>query len=324
MTFVPRILEPQVNWNADTVADPASWTIKLTRSDHLELDHALKTAKASSKNLYDISRNDFPLDNLAAKLRKIEIELIDGRGFVLISSLNTHSYSDDELTMLYWGIGTYLGNPMSQDKYGLFMGDIIARYDPHDPLARLNSYGPIAYEYHSDSADLVGLMCLQNAKSGGISCIANAVAIHNELVRTRPDLLVALYEALPYDLRDQQKPGFKPYGMVPCFTEYQGRLFSHFFSILIYKSQRHAQAPRLSPKTLEALDELLKMARDPRFNVYMNLQPGDIQFLNNYHIFHARTAYVDEPEIGHRRHLKRLWLTSRYLESAPEYFYRTI
>jgi len=124
---------------------------------------------------------------------------------------------------------------------------------PDDPQARGNELGQIGLEYHSDGADVIGLMCLRTAKSGGLSCVANVVAIHNELVRTRPDLAAALYEPVPYDFRGEQAPGSKPYYMFPCFTEHDGRLFVRFIAAYIRASQRHPEAPRLSaPDTRSA------------------------------------------------------------------------
>ena len=87
---------------------------------------------------------------------------------------------------------------------------------------RGNEIGLVGLDYHTDGSDLVGLMCLRAAQSGGLSCVANAVAIYNELVRTRPDLAAALYEPLPYDFRGEQPPGGLPYYTFPVFTEHDG------------------------------------------------------------------------------------------------------
>jgi hypothetical protein len=42
----------------------------------------------------------------------------------------------------------------------------------------------------------------------------------------------------------------------------------------------------------------------------MILDIGDIQFLSNAHVLHARTAYTDYPPPAPRRHLMRLWLST--------------
>jgi hypothetical protein len=323
MSNAPRMLETHVNWRASDVADPTAWTAELTAADHRELDAALKLAKGVSNNLLDIERDMFPLDGLGKKLAAIEAALIDGRGFAKIKALEVERYCDDDLTMLYWGIGTHLGDPWPQNKYGHVMGDVTDQGKTRDdPTVRGNELGQIALDYHTDGSDLVGLMCLRKAKSGGLSCVANVVAIYNELVRTRPDLVAALYEALPYDFRGEQPEGALPFYTFPVFTEHRERLFVRFIPQYIKASQRHPKAPRLSPLVVEALDTVSAMANDPQFNVYMDLQPGEMQFINNYHVLHGRSAYVDEAATGHKRHLKRLWLATRYLQDRPQHFAR--
>jgi hypothetical protein len=321
MPVTPRKLDTQVDWRSDDVADPAAWTVELTAADHGELDAALAHAKARSTNLLDIGRDDFPLHGLVPRLAQIERELIDGRGFVRIAALDTDRYDDDDLTLLYWGIGMHLGDPWPQNKHGHVMGDVTDQgRRPDDPEARGNELGLIALDYHTDGSDLVGLMCLRPAKAGGLSCVANVVAIYNELVETRPDLVAALYEPLPWDFRGEQPPGGAPFYSRRVFTEHEGRLFVRFIPQYIRASQRHPDAPRLSPLVLEALDTVSAMANDPRFNVYMDLRPGEMQFINNYHVLHGRTAYEDDVAGGQKRHLKRLWLATRYLTSRPESF----
>jgi hypothetical protein len=227
--------------------------------------------------------------------------------------------------MLYWGIGIHLGDPWPQNAKGHVMGDVTDQGKAlSDPTFRGNELGQVALDYHTDGADLIGLMCLRKAKTGGLSCVANAVAIYNDLVQSRPDLVEALYEPLPYDLRGEEGPGQKPFYTFPVFTEHQDRLFIRFIPAYIRASQRHPEAPRVSAKALEGLDVVSEMARDPRYNVYMDLEPGDMQFIDNYHVLHGRTSYEDDASSGNKRHLKRLWLATRYLKDRPERFRRRV
>lgn len=321
MAQQPRELEAHIDWRAADVADPEAWTLRLDAQDHAELDRALRTALAKSDDLLEIRREDFPLKGLRDRLAALERELIDGRGFARISALDVARYSDDELTLLYWGIGLHLGDPWPQNRYGHVMGDVTDQGKaPDDPTARGNELGGIALDYHTDGSDLVGLMCLRPAKSGGLSCVANVVAIYNELVRTRPELIAALYEPVPWDARGEQRKGGRPWYQRPVFTEHNDRLFVRFIPQYIKASQRHADAPRLSPLVVEALDTVSAMANRPEYNVYMDLRPGEMQFINNYHVLHGRSAYVDDPAAGCRRHLKRLWLATRYLDDRPPGF----
>jgi hypothetical protein len=321
--MMPRPLETHIDWTSADVADPNVWTVRLDGDDHRELDHALGVAKSMSDDLLQIGREHFPLDRLARKLEGIERELVDGRGFTRISALDAQRYGDDDLTMLYWGIGLHLGDPWPQNAKGHVMGDVTDQGKTlSDPTFRGNELGQVALDYHTDGADLIGLMCLRKARSGGLSCVANAVAIYNALVAARPDLAEALFQPLPYDLRGEQAPGAKPFYTFPVFTEHKDRFFIRFIPAYIRASQRHEEAPRLTPLALEALETMSAMARDPRFNVYMDLQPGEMQFINNYHVLHGRTSYEDGD--GHKRHFKRLWLATHYLKDRPAHFRRNV
>ena len=59
---------------------------------------------------------------------------------------------------------------------------------------------------------------------------------------------------------------------------------------------------------IDLIDEL---AADPRIHLDMDFRVGDIQWLKNAAILHARTEFEDHAEPERKRHLLRLWLTSR-------------
>ena len=314
-------LEPAAEWRSADVAEPEAWTLRLSSTDHAELEAALATAKKKSSDPLELGREDFPLDTLAAKLQGVVDVLLNGRGFARIAALDAGRYSDDDLTLLYWGIGLHLGEPWAQNKYGHVLGDVTDQGKTvDDPTVRGNELGGIALDYHTDGSDLVGLLCLRTARTGGLSCVANAVAIHNHLVREAPHLAAALYDALPYDTRGEQAEGAPAFYSVPGFTEHAGRLFVRFIPQYILASQRHPEAPQLSPTAREAIAAVSALANDPDFNVYMDLQPGEMQFINNYHVLHGRTAYEDDVAHGYKRHLKRLWLATYALSDRPKHF----
>jgi hypothetical protein len=316
-----RILEPQCEWTVHDVADESVWTEHLGPRELAELDSALRHAMEKSDDVLLLGRDDFPLPGLAPRLARIERDLIDGRGFVRLRGIDRRAYSQTEMELLYWGIGMHLGTPWAQNKHGHVLGDVIDQQKAlSDPTARGNELGGIALPFHCDGSDLVGLLCLENGLSGGLSAVANSVRIHNELVRTRPDLAAELYGAFPYDYRGEQPPGGVPYYSLPVFTEWDGRLFVRCIPPYILASQRHPDAPRLSELQREALATVVRMADDPANHVLMDLQPGDMQFINNYHVLHGRTAYQDDRAAGRVRHLKRLWLETSVLASRPPYF----
>jgi len=317
----PRILEPQCEWTAADVADEAVWTERLTDAELEELDASLRHAQQRSDDVLELGRDDFPLPTLSARLADIERELIDGRGFVRIRGIDRAAYTQDEMELLYWGIGSHLGSPWAQNKHGHVLGDVTDQGKAlDDPTARGNELGGTALPFHCDGSDLVGLLCLENGLSGGLSAVSNSVRIHNRFVRERPDLAAALYEPFPYDFRGEQAEGGKAFYSVPVFTEWGDRLFVRCIPPYIWASQRHADAPRLTDVQQEALRAIEAMAAEPENHVTMELQPGDIQLINNFHVLHGRTAYVDDRSAGKVRHLKRLWLETPMFESRPPWF----
>ena len=317
----PRVLETHAQWRSQDVANPESWTVTLSGNELEEIHEALRRAEARGVSLIDIRREDFPLPQLSKKLQALERELIDGRGFALLRGVERERYSQAEMELLYWGIGMHLGEPWPQNRHGHVLGDVTDQgKSGNDPTSRGNEIGRVRFPYHSDGSDLVGLMCLQTASSGGTSTIANAVAIHNDLVREAPELAAALYLPQPFDFRGEEPAGGRPWYEIPVFSDFRDRLFTRYIPPYIRSSQRHAKAPRIHPDANAAMERIDAMCEDPSYNVFMDLEAGDMQFVNNYHVLHARTAYEDNRATGRVRHLKRLWLETRVLEERPSFF----
>ncbi|MDE2355910.1 MAG: TauD/TfdA family dioxygenase [Alphaproteobacteria bacterium] len=314
-------LESACEWAAADMADPAVWTYALSTADIEEVAAAVAHAQARSRDFLEIGAAEFPLPGLAPRLKRIEAELINGRGFAVIRGLDPQRFDRDALCLAYWGIGAHLGRPWPQNHKGHLLGDVTDQGKaPDDPTARGNELGQIGLELHCDGSDLVGLLCLAQGARGGASLVCNSVALHNVLVRERPDLAAELYKPQPYDMRGEQAPGARSWYELPVFTHHAGRLFVRLIGAYIHASQRHADAPRLTPRAIEALAWMKAAADSGRWTVVMDFQPGDMQFINNYHVLHGRLPYEDDRAAGKVRHLKRLWLETRTLTDRPAYF----
>ncbi|MGO9874973.1 MAG: TauD/TfdA family dioxygenase [Acidimicrobiia bacterium] len=314
-------LETGCEWRADQIGD--SYILQLTDADLDELDVALGHAEATCDDVLDITRDAFPLPTLGPQLADVTRELIDGRGVVLIRGVPVDRYGKTRASSIYWGVGMHLGNPWPQNAKGHLLGDVTDQgRSAADPTSRGNEIGGIAFPFHSDGSDLVGLFCLDAGAHGGASVVANVVTIHNELVRTAPELAAELYAPFPYDLRGEQAPGTKSWYTMPIFNRLGDRLFVRYIRPYIESTRRHEDAPRPSDAAREAMDLVDAMCADPRYHVSMTMQPGDMQFVNNYHVLHAREAYEDDRAAGKVRHLKRLWLETDVLADGekPERF----
>ncbi|HEY3000637.1 MAG TPA: TauD/TfdA family dioxygenase [Acidimicrobiales bacterium] len=320
-TVAPVVLEEGCEWRTDEVGD--SYIFHLTGGHLAELDAALVHAEARVDDVLDITRELFPLPTLGPELDAVTRELIDGRGMVLIRGLPVERYGKDRASAIYWGVGMHLGQPWPQNAKGHLLGDVTDQGKAvGDPTSRGNEIGGVALPFHSDGSDLVGLFCLDAGAEGGDSLVANAVTIHNDLVRDDPATAALLYEAFPYDLRGEQAPGSRSWYTMPVFTRCDERLFVRYIRPYIESSRRHPDAPRPTPEARAALDRLDAMCADPQYRVAMGMQAGDMQFINNYHVLHGRDAYEDDRAGGRVRHLKRLWLETGLLadDEKPERF----
>jgi hypothetical protein len=222
----------------------------------------------------------------------------------------------------YWGVGTWFGAARSQNAKGHLLGhvyDLGQGLSAQDPTIRAYATAE-GQRFHIDRADVVALLCLRRAKSGGASTIASSMTVHNVMAERRPDLLERLYRPFPTDRRGEVPEGKGAFYEAPVFNEYAGCLSVLYSRMHIGSSQRHPAAPRLTPQDYEALDMFGELAGDPELRLDMDFQPGDVQFLHNHTILHARSAYEDWPEAERKRHLLRLWLCPPDARPLPPVF----
>ena len=161
--------------------------------------------------------------------------------------------------------------------------------------------------YHTDSCDLVGLLCLHPARSGGLSSLVSSVTIFNEM-RGSPDLARVLFERIETDRRGEVPEGQKPFFSIPVFNWYAGLLSTLYNRTYIESARRLPEVTPLKPQQIQALDLFESLANDPALHFRMELRAGDIQLVHNHTLLHDRTAFEDWPEAERKRHLLRLWL----------------
>jgi TfdA family taurine catabolism dioxygenase TauD len=304
-------VETDSAWIGSEMASRRDWIHELSRAEIDDLDHAIAHARATGKSLGQLTRDDFPLGVLAESADEWLDALDTGRGFVLVRGVPVERYGEEDASLAYWGMGLHLGRAVSQNAAGDLLGHVrdagLTRRDPTVRLYRTREN----LGFHCDGSDIVGLLCLRPAKSGGTSRIASSIAIYNDIVRRRPDLVPLLHEPFPFDRNGEEGPGEPPYFQIPICREADGRLRTFYIGWYIRDSQRHPDAPRLSRAQTELIDLIDEIAGDPAIHLDMDFRPGDIQWLKNSAILHARTEFEDYAEPERKRHLLRLWLTSK-------------
>jgi hypothetical protein len=308
----PLVGGPSAWTGAAMRAQPGTWAYILSAGEIAEIEAAIAAVLTEGLDIANISRRNFPLLRLGRTLDALRHEMLEGRGFVLIRGLPVAGRPILESAIVYCGIGSYFGAMCSQNAKGHLLGHVRDLGGPSaaiDPNVR--AYHTAERQmFHTDGSDIVGLLCLQQAKAGGLSSISSSMALYNRMATDRPDLVHRLFAPLPFDRRGEVPEGMRPFYLMPVFTDCAGQLSAGYTRRNINSSQRHPDAPRLSSDDAEALDMFDALANDSEQRLDMVLQPGDMQFLHNHTVLHDRTAFEDWPEPERKRHLLRLWLAA--------------
>jgi hypothetical protein len=312
---------PSVWYGRDLAARERDWIYRLSAAEIAEIDAAVRLFKASGRPLAGISPEDFPLPDFGVALRRLGAELLEGQGFFMLRGFPVDDYARDEQAIAYLGIGSHFGRPRSQNAKGHLLGHVKdLGLDIADPNVRYYQTRR-KLEYHTDSVDVVGLLCLKTARSGGESFIASSSAIYNEIYARRPDLLPALFEPFATDRRGEVPEGMQPWFDIPVFHWHAERLTCIYVRQYIESAQRHFPAARrLFDAQWAAMDLMDEIANDPGVHLAMAFRPGDMQFLHNHQILHSRNDFENWPEPERHRHLLRLWVAPPGARPLPEVF----
>ncbi|HEY3497015.1 MAG TPA: TauD/TfdA family dioxygenase [Polyangiaceae bacterium] len=321
MTKAPTRLAPARSfWRRADVEDPNLWTERFS-TDELE-DLARIVSSIAGRKLETLERADLPSSGaIAEATRRWRRALERGLGFVLVRGLDVEALPPERLALTYAVLGLHLGSPVPQN----FRGELLTNVrdtgaDPNLPSTRLYTTRA-EQDFHTDGADIIGLLCRRASRSGGASRIVSSGAVVAELQRTRSDLYLTLFEDFPWRYQEQGLPPIvltRPICTAPSKTDEGSRLNTFFIPWYIRRSQELPDAPRLTPAQTEAIETIERLANDPRFYVDMTFEPGDIQWLKNSAILHKRTAYDDFDEPDRKRHLLRLWLSAPDFEDGDE------
>ena len=298
------------------MASNDDWIAQLSEQEIDEIRSAVSSTVKSGKPIGSLTRSDFPFQMFGERLQALQSDLLDGKGFTLLRGLPASQWSDEELVRAYWGIGAWIGDVVSQNAKAHLLGHVIDQRAVRRGDTRIYQTNQ-AQPFHSDSCDIVGLLCLRTAKQGGESSIASSAAIHNQLLDTQPEALDQLYGPFYCDRYGEIPEGKLPYYPVQVFNNVDEQLVCCGMDPDIRSAQRLKGVTPLTTEQLRALDFFQQTAR--ALCLRMSLQRGDIQLVNNLVAVHAREQFVDHSEPHQRRYLVRLWLSSKYGRRLPEF-----
>ena len=306
--LAPKQTGQHVWKSRELLADPASWTHHLDAATVTALERAGSHAAGDDQGL---------IGQLA---KTVTNALLNGRGVIVVRGLPVAGYSDADAERILGALGRRLGSLRPQNAAGDLIGHVRdVGADVTDPNTRIYQTNE-RQTFHTDSCDVVGLLCLRTAKSGGKSMLASSSAVYNEMLSRRPDLLARLFEPIATDRRGEIPSGMKPWFEIPVFSWHRELLTAIYQRQYIDSATRFASAPTPDDEFSEALDLFDSIANESDFHVTMDFEPGDIQFVHNHSLLHDRTGFVDWPELERRRHLLRLWVALEGDRELPEVF----
>jgi len=321
---LPARVEGAAAWYGPEIAARGGWIVTLSAAELDELAAAaapwLVRVEHDARAMNELVAADFALPTLAARLARMTDTLLHGRGFALLRGLPVERWGNRLSAVAFYGLGVHVGLPRTQNAQGHLLGHVRdLGLSSDDPTVRIYQTHE-RQTFHTDSADVVGLLCLQTAKSGGLSALVSSVTLYNELRARRPDLACRLFAPFATDRRGEVPPGERPYFTIPIFNWYAGEISAIYQRQYIDSAQRYAGAPQLESADVEALDLLDALTDDPALHLTMTLERGDMQFVHNHTLLHDRTSFEDYPEPARRRHLLRLWLAPRGARPLPPVF----
>lgn len=326
--LIPPAVKDSSAWRAAELETDTSWIVNLTPEEVDEVGRAARGVAGRGLRGGEFGKQDFLLPAFSLRLAAVLQELQHGRGIAVLRGLPVDPQDEEMAARVIWGIGNYLGHALQQSatvNIGGFPGNCIShiidqRKDPGDRNIHGSATGA-EQQPHCDPSDIVALLCIRPALTGGgVSRVASAMAVYNDLRERVPDVIETLFDGFYHDLRKDGAGGLsvtpRP---VPVYGYQDGHLSVSFNSRTVELAAER-EGYTLSPARRKALDEMLATASRQDMVHEMTMRTGDLQLLNNYTMLHSRTAWSDPADVRQRRCMLRLWLRTRDPRPLPEGF----
>lgn len=314
-TILKHKITDKCAWLGQDIAQKNDWIYYFSQHTLTVLDNGLKTLESKNLQAPNFQKNDVLIQDeiFFQELSSFSEELENGYGFLVIRGLDPNKYNEFQLANIYYLLGLYMGVPVTQNERGQLIGYVENVGDLSKKSTRVyetNAYLP----YHSDMSDVVGLLSIRKAKIGGLSSVVSFSAVYNAILEKHPEYLAYYYHPAFYDHLGEPEPSLSP-----IFSFWDGKLACRYLRAYIELGHERKHTP-LSQVQIDALNIFDEFSHDPNFRLDMMLEPGDIQFCNNYAVMHSRNAFEDHEAINQRRKLLRLWLKmSNARELAPDF-----
>ena len=296
----PRVNSPAV-WIGNEIFERDDWHQELLSEELSEIDSWLNREPSDRSTVIGKAIN--------LRMQTTRRDLEDGCGATRIRGFDSSKYSNEQLSDFFLAMSRMVGTPLSQSAEGEKVFSVRnAGYSDDDPRAR----GPNTKKtlsFHTDRCDVIGFLCVRQAKSGGENQLVSSPAVYNAILDRRPELLRTLTQPYFYQRHTIDTANELPYTQQPIFSFFKGEFAANFLRVLIERAHSNPALPDMTHEQSDALDFLEEVAADPEMHVTFRQEPGDIVFMNNWITLHRRSEFEDYPEPDRRRHILRVWLS---------------
>jgi len=265
---------------------------------------------------------DFAMPACCEQMARVRRILDKGVRFAIVDRLPIAEMDAGEATAIYWILSSMVSRPVAQKLDGTLVYDVLDTGQQALPGSGVRpDKTNTEIRFHNDNAyndtppDYVGLLCLRQAMSGGHSRVISFHTAHNALLARHPNELPRLYQPFWFDRQREYHAGDRAVFAAPVF-ENPGELKARF-SVHQINSGYALRGEPIDTKGAAAIAAMFDIVEEDGLSVDFDLEPGQMQFVDNRALGHSRTAFVDYPDPERRRHLVRLWLRDRGRRAYP-------
>ena len=311
-TVMHTPLASPMTWAAETLLEDDG-LVALDADCLAELDAAAIEIESNPLPVEALSPDFFDLHACTAAMRRVRAQVYDGIGFAIIDRLPVERVSTETAVALYWLLMSLVGRPVAQKWDGTLLYDVLDTGSKAGAGTGVRSSRTNGHQgYHTDNAfnlapDCAALLCLQTAKSGGVSGLVSLETVYNLLLEDYGDLVPRLFEPVYWDRQMEHAPGDRRVSFQPVFEADGERVFANYSPYLVLAGY-HVRDERPDAHTRAALDALIEVPERDGLGKSFVFERGQVQIVNNRRVGHRRTAFEDWDEPGRRRHLVRIWL----------------
>jgi len=305
-------------WTAAQLDSDRRWVFALDDRARRDLAAAVVKAQDPDKTLLDYRREEFDLGSAWPVIAAAFEEVRRGRGVALVKGLPRDGLDEKAFELLTWAIGLSAGVGRPQGKASHYLSAVRDAGTAYRTGTGRGYSSNAELDFHTDSADVVGLSCYNKAASGGMSITSSSIAAYARMTAEHPSLVEWLRRPVHFSRQGEQAADEAPSYPHPIFDEAEGRLFSKWNWNRVTSAQKLDGVPRVEPEQWKALETFDQVVRQPDLAHTMWLEPGDLQIINSHVTLHSRTDFTDHDDPAKKRLLFRLWLAPPDSDRLPE------